>query len=642
MFGFGKKKPEPAPAIRRPQRPSEKSTNPRASTPSDGARSTENSAQNQTGEQGDFQTKSFAGLRFYANEIENQQELSKVVFNEVINDQIKLGPHFYSRVAVARLSAVPGKSCVLFIDRSKVTPDDIRVVTDLLRNQGYEYPQNGPQGYCVASSLVISLSQKTLVASSLAVERDIARDPIKKALMSSFADIVSWGCAQDADDIDFAVDITAAKSQIAFKINGLYIRPEKFLLPTDVMIQMLAIAWQKSSGGSGSLFSLNREQESHLSMDLIKNADAPMGDSVRLRWSGLSTDKGTVVTMRLQRLGAYSRIKSLNQIGYPDSQMEILLRAINSEGGMCVFSGVTGSGKTTSIVQLMNLLRRDMKIVSMEDPVELEILNAYQKTITEILMTPGRHDAMDDVTRALYRSAMDALFLGEVRDVETGLIARQVTESGHSVFTTTHAKGGLGIIDRFASPAVGIPREVLATPEFLKLLVYQALLPTTCPHCGKSPDHYASELNLSGSRLDKHKEYFDRLYRLYGVEPESFRLRDPHGCEKCRRSEVPEINGFGGRTVVSEIIEPDEQMLEFMLVGNNIELNRYWRSLASRDFTDPNLIGKTAMECAVYKAAKGLIDPRQIEPRFMSFETVEAKKAISARVVVSRNSPARR
>ena len=90
--------------------------------------------------------------------------------------------------------------------------------------------------------------------------------------------------------------------------------------------------------------------------------------------------------------------------------------------------------------------------------------------------------------------------------------------------------------------------------------------------------------------------------------------------------------------MVSELIELDEQMLEFILANNNIELHRYWRSLASPDYTDENLVGKTTMECAIYKAAHGLVDPREIEPRFMSYETVEAKRQFADRQNKARHS----
>ena len=352
----------------------------------------------------------------------------------------------------------------------------------------------------------------------------------------------------------------------------------------------------------------------------LHGSDLALGDRINM------ADKGTTVTTRIQRLGDSASIRSLDGAGYLQSHMDILKRVIHSEGGMVVFSGVVGSGKSTSLTSLMTMLPHDIKIVSFEDPVELEIPYAYQKTITRDLLATGPDPAFNSATRALYRSALDVLYLGEIRDRETGLVARQVAESGHSVYTTTHARSALGIFDRFSSPAIGVPRDVLGTPEIVKLLVYQALLPVTCPHCGKSPDDYASAFNLSGADLDSHHRYFDRLGQLYGIDPARYRMRDKNGCSHCQKEELPELNGFKGRTVVAEMIEPDEQMLEHVLTGNNIELTRYWRSLASARFDDPVLVGKTTMECAIYKAVHGVIDPREIEPRFMSFETVEAKR----------------
>lgn len=585
----------------------------------------------------DTQVRNFAGLRFATGEIETTQDLAKIFFHQIINERVKLGVHMYARIAVAQVNA-SSKTCVFFVDKEKVSSDDIRTVVELLKNHGYELVSNGVQGYYAMSSLVIALSQGHLNSGNLAVERDIARDSTKNSLMASFTDIISWAYVNKADDLDFVVDISSSKSQVAFKIGGRYIRPERHLLPTDTLIQMLGIAWQKSTGGAAAQFEIKTEQQAQVSLDLPKSAGCPDGARVRLRWSGMANDKGTVVTMRLQRLGESARIRSLDQAGYVDSQMEILKRVIHSEGGMVVFSGVVGSGKSTSLVQLISMLPNDIKIVSIEDPVELDIKNAYQKTVTRDLMASGQDPAMLAATRALYRSAMDVLYLGEIRDAETGLIARQVAESGHSVYTTTHARSALGIVDRFASPAIGVPRDVLATPDILKLLVYQALLPTTCPHCGKTPDEYAKSMNLRNKELTALGHYYERLYRLYGIEPNNFKMRDPRGCPHCIKPELPDLNGFEGRTVVSELIEPDEQMLEYILAGNNIEVNRYWRSLATPDYTDSNLIGKTTMECAIYKASKGLIDPREIEPRFMSFETAEAKKRFSEKKSVARHS----
>jgi len=579
----------------------------------------------------------FAGLRTSEKEIETTLELAKVNFHQIINEKVKLGPHLYARIAVAQVQA-SSKNCIFFVDKHKVNADDIKAIVDLVKQQGYSLQESGPAIFYAVSTLIMALSQGHMDSARLTLERDIARDPAKNSLMASFTDIISWAYVNNADDIDFAVDITSGKSQIAFKIGGRYIRPERYLLPTETLIQMLGIAWQKSTGGASAQFEIKTEQQAQVSLDLPPGPKLEEGARVRLRWSGLANDKGTTVTMRLQRLGESALIRSLEAAGYLESHMEILRRVIHSEGGMVVLSGVVGSGKSTSLVGLIKMLPTDIKIVSMEDPVELDIPLAYQKTITrDLTSTSGTDPAFASATRGLYRSAMDVLYLGEIRDPETGLVARQVAESGHSVYTTTHARSGLGIVDRFASPAIGIPRDVLATPDILKLLVYQALLPTTCPHCGQSPDMFAREQRLNGRALDEHKKYFDRLYRLYGVDPENYRLRNANGCEHCIKEELPELNGFSGRTVVAEMIEPDEEMLKLILGGNNVDLKQYWRSLATPDFMDPNLVGKTTMECAVYKAAIGKIDPREIEPRFMSFETVEAKNKFAEGIALGRH-----
>lgn len=577
-------------------------------------------------------TKEFGGAKFHSTELETTLALSRIPFHQIINDAIKLGPHFYSRVAIARQNPTT-KDCIFFADKLKVTADDVAAVTDLLRNQGFHLAKEGPQGYWAASSLVMALSQGHIDSNGLSVERSIANDPARNALLASFTDIIAWAYANNADDIDFAVDLYSpnGKSQICFKIGGRYIRPEMYLLPTDTLVQMLGIAYQKSSGGASAQFEIKSEQQAKIELDLPKSERLPNGARVRLRWSGMANDKGTTVTLRLQRLGDSAKIRSLESAGYPTSQMDILRRVIHSEGGMVVFSGVVGSGKSTSLAQLLSMLPKDIKMISIEDPVELEIPYMYQKTVTRDLNATGDDPAFASAIRAIFRSALDVLLLGEIRDRQTGLLARQVTESGHSVYTTTHAKGALGVIDRFVSPAIGMPRDVLATPDIIKVLVYQALLPTTCPHCAKSPADYASAFNLKDSQLSEHHAYFDRLHRLYNIDAAKFRLRDPHGCDHCRKRELPELNGFSGRTVVSEMIEPDEQMLMHIQVGNNVELTRYWRSLATPSFEDDNLVGKTAMECAVFKASKGVIDPREIEPRFMSFSTVEEKRRDRAR-----------
>lgn len=299
---------------------------------------------------------------------------------------------------------------------------------------------------------------------------------------------------------------------------------------------------------------------------------------------------------------------------------------------MVCFSGVVGSGKSTSLARLLSLLPLTVKIQSIEDPVELEIPNAYQKTVSRDLAATGADPAFLSAARAIFRSALDVLYLGEIRDRETGGIARQVLESGHSVFTTTHAKGALGSIDRFCSPQIDIPREVLAAPDILKLLVYQSLLPVNCPHCAINPMDLQS--GLRGTQRDEFEAYWARIERLYQIDRSKYRVRHADGCEHCRKDGLPELNGLMGRTVVCEMVEFDDQMLEFVRDGRKIELARHWMSLSDGKYDSANMNGKTSQDCAIYKAAQGLIDPHEIEERFKSFETIEELRHRNKRISV--------
>ena len=589
----------------------------------------------------------WGGVRFSRSKLETADDLAKLIFDKVVNEEVRLAQHLYASIAVCKVRA-SDKVVMLFVDREKAKREEVEAVIHQLTKRDYRLTDTPIQGHFANSGLVLALSQGDITQSSLQFERDVARDPAKNALMSGFTDIVAWAYANKADDIDFAVDREASKSQICFKIGGRYIRPERFFLPTDTVIAMLGIAWQKSGGGAAPQFDMKVEQQALVKVNLPRSPAIPDGARVRLRWSGMAIDKGVVVTTRIQRLGESAVIRSLDEAGYLPSQMAIIRRVIRSEGGMTVLAGVVGSGKSTSLVQMINLLPTDIKIQSFEDPVELELKNAYQKTIARDLAQAGDDKSFLSATRALYRSALDALYLGEIRDRETGLVARQVVESGHSVYTTTHARSALGIAERFASPAVAINREVLATPGILKLLVYQALLPTNCPHCSLAPSDYARAFTLDPKALEAHNQYFDRLERLYDMPREAYRMRNSVGCEFCTKEELPELNGFTGRTVVSEMVEPDEQMLEYIGAPDGaLKLYKYWRSMASSRFDDEDLTGKNTMECAIYKAVRGtmqggkyvgLIDPREIEPRFMSFETVENKLLHERAAAARRNT----
>lgn len=564
----------------------------------------------------------YGALSFLNSVIASPEEMTEanVSFFRVINRELQIGVHMYSRFAVVRLNEA-GQDCALFVDRKRTSPEDVGELVKLIEKSKLTVTQ----AYFATSTLIISIAQGHLNGEMLRSALKIARDPASNALWESFVDIVAWAYDHEADDLDFALNIQSEKSQVCFKIGGRYIRPPQYLVSTETMSHWLGIAWQRSGGGSSSQFDILIEQQAQITLSLPRDDKCrPDGAKVRLRWSGMAIDKGAVVTMRLLRLGQSAVVKNLDDAGYLGSHLAIFRRAIGSRGGLVCLSGEVGSGKTTTIASLLTMLPAHQKLVTVEDPAELEIPGAYQKTVARDLVQSGQDENLLAAARVLFRSALDVLYLGEVRDVDTGSIARQIMQSGHSVFTTLHSGSALGMIDRFESPQIGVPRKVLSARKMLKLLVFQALIPRNCMHCCMTVEEYATKMAFKGDALIEHHRYWERLVRLYKIETSNYRLRNEEGCEHCRREGLAELNGFNGRTVVCEMVELNPDMRRLIALGDEDMLYDYWRGLSNKDYTSEDMTGKTALECAVYKASLGLLDPRVIEEHFEAFETLEA------------------
>jgi type II secretory ATPase GspE/PulE/Tfp pilus assembly ATPase PilB-like protein len=205
--------------------------------------------------------------------------------------------------------------------------------------------------------------------------------------------------------------------------------------------------------------------------------------------------------------------------------------------------------------------------------------------------------------------------IGELRDKESSSLFRDIAESGHRAFSSVHAPSAIDMITlRLVSSEMGIPRDVIATPNFINLLVYQALVPKLCPCCRR--DATAVYDNA----------YLERIERLFEIDRSRMKAQNDSGCNECIRKGLPELNGSKGRIVVAEMIEPTPKMLLLFRESKNLELKSYIRNLRTAKFDEPDSTGKSALEVAMYHVAQGTIDPREVEVKFGSFEQYEAER----------------
>lgn len=408
---------------------------------------------------------------------------------------------------------------------------------------------------------------------------------------------------EGASDVHFCA--RKSSSSVLFRIHGILERHD-------------SISYASMSGNLSALYSSSHDPRSNSEpgFNPMKDASCTMTFpelNCKLRWQ--TTARGQEdeydVILRIIPYGVSDKPMTLVDIGFLPSQVVELRMMAGKPDGLIMFSGVTGSGKSTTLQAMMSIARGDgeRKIYSLEDPIERVMYGITQIQIQRADVgadTSKKSSPFAAKIATLMRSDPDVIMVGEVRDTETANACIDGARTGHLIFSTLHAPNAMGIAGRLSSPAMGIETETLATPGILSCLVYQRLLPVLCPHCKiritESPQHMDDET------LQYHL-FSDRRYSL---NIDGVYVRGA-GCSHCRQRKIV------GQTVCAEIIRPSDDMLEAVLANNFVEAKKQWRRTRISTFVDENFVGKTAMEVALFKVNGGYVDPYSVEDGFGNF-----------------------
>ncbi|MCO8166176.1 Flp pilus assembly complex ATPase component TadA [Pseudomonas sp. 21LCFQ02] len=451
------------------------------------------------------------------------------------------------------------------------------------------------------------------------------------AYRASFQELVEWALINKASDIHLNVSTKATQSQIQFTIGGKYVAPPRWKMPTARLSALLSVVWQWGNSGKGAVFSKASAQQCQLELVCF-------GRPVTARWASITAMQGPAVTLRILDSSQSVTQMSLEQMGYLPSQIAMLERAMRAAGGATVIAGEMGSGKSTLFGKLLELLGRFRKVMAVEEPVEYLIPNVLQISISNSL-TEDDSKEYTAARRTIRRSAPNDVGLGEIRDLQTGDAMQDLANSGTSLYTTIHAQSAWQTPERLYSKSIGVPSSLLASPGLLKLLVYQALVPRLCPDCAIPLSSLAETggVDETGKHRDAQhwQAYIERIIRIYeGIDTRTINVRCQEGCASCQNKEIPDLNGYNGREVIAEMIEPslDHQVLRCIMNQDTIGLQEHLESLPRTAINDADMTNKTILECAMYKALQGKVDPRDIEARTSSFEVVERlQQAVKAR-----------
>jgi type IV pilus assembly protein PilB len=267
-----------------------------------------------------------------------------------------------------------------------------------------------------------------------------------------------------------------------------------------------------------------------------------------LRISTVPTLFGEKITFRI--LDDSNKNISMHGLGLSPEHEEILMENIEKPYGMIVTAGPTGSGKTTTLYALMQLLKKDgINISTLEDPVEFAVPH-----INQIQINPRMDLTFASGLRALLRQDPDVIMVGEVRDSETAIMAANAAMTGHLVFTTMHTNDASAAFTRFLEMKV----EDFVVASTVNLVIAQRLVRKVCDAC-------AEEQKIEDATIRKIKERKDILEQLekhkkgmaQSLNTRTFRMAK--GCPACFQT------GYMGRIGIFELLRPNKEINDLIL-----------------------------------------------------------------------------
>ena len=235
---------------------------------------------------------------------------------------------------------------------------------------------------------------------------------------------------------------------------------------------------------------------------------------------------------------------SLSQLGMSGQVLEETLRLLRLPYGMVVVCGPTGSGKSTTLyASILQMDRSELKVVSIEDPVEYRISDISQMQVhAEVGVTFATQ------LRSVLRLDPDVILVGEIRDQETAEIATQAALTGHLVLTSLHANDSVSALLRLRD--LGVPSYLIVSS--LAGLVSQRMVRMVCRSCQEPTVRPVAEQLAYASEMGETHEEF-----IFGT-----------GCNLCAQT------GYQGRTGVFELLTMSDGIKQLFL--EDAPRNQIW------------------------------------------------------------------
>jgi type IV pilus assembly protein PilB len=375
--------------------------------------------------------------------------------------------------------------------------------------------------------------------------------PVIRLVNSIFAQAIRDGAS------DIHISPQQNNIQVRFRVDGKLANvpspPKSLALPIAARIKILA----------NMDITISRiPQDGRFTLKMDKR-------NINIRVSSLPTIYGENIVLRLLDMG--TGVYSLDRLGMVETDRIKIETMVRKAYGMILSTGPTGSGKSTSLLSILNSLNAaDTNIITLEDPVEYRIDN-----IRQVQLNQKAGMTFASGLRSILRQDPDIIMVGEIRDSETAAIAVQAAQTGHRLLSTLHTNDAAGAITRLIDMGI----EPFLVSSALLVSFAQRLVRTICPYCAEP--FQPSPAALAAWGLDR-------------VEKANF--RKGKGCYQCMNT------GYKGRTGLFEVLVNDEMVQNMILKGKSAqEITREAVAAGTlrtlkKDASEKILLGITTME----------------------------------------------
>lgn len=285
--------------------------------------------------------------------------------------------------------------------------------------------------------------------------------------------------------------------------------------------------------------------------------------------------------------------QNLISLGFTDPQQDQLLEAIKNKSNILI-SGVTGSGKTTTmnkLFEIITLTYPQLKIANIEDNF----------STNEHCLSQAKN---------IIRSNVDIVCFGEIRTQEHAQAFQLLCENNIQVIGTIHANSALGILDRLSQ------LDSHSLVQHINLLINQTLIKKNCVHCCV---HFndLEELRENSETPQQFNHYNSMVLSIKTLEQQyphidlsNVTFSDTKGCKECGHL------GVSGMDCCAQIITIDPRMHE--LIEKDDDLIPYLQFLSDENPLSDNMVGKSVKDHAIYKMLTGSVDPIILKNKFNS------------------------